>query len=64
MELTVSTLQWGRDHLIAEITTVQGAPRPFRTLQWGRDHLIAEMTWRAFSGFRARLTSFNGAAII
>jgi len=36
-------LQWGRDHLIAEILIDYGDTSLLLTLQWGRDHLIAEM---------------------
>ncbi len=37
-------LQWGRDHVIAEIVG-RGLPLPLHLLrlQWGRDHVIAEM---------------------
>ena len=36
------SLQWGRDHVIAESPAWCGAIAPTRALQWGRDHVIAE----------------------
>jgi len=37
-------LQWGRDHLIAEIGRPSGCSAlSTGKLQWGRDHLIAEI---------------------
>jgi len=36
-------LQWGRDHLIAEMGVLARDFLEGRRLQWGRDHLIAEI---------------------
>jgi len=56
-------LQWGRDHLIAEIHSRLRKPAPCSVLQWGRDHLIAEITPGPVTGTGCTC-SFNGAAII
>ena len=42
----VEVLQWGRDHLIAEIGCYPVSVWREWLLQWGRDHLIAEMSPR------------------
>jgi len=56
-------LQWGRDHLIAEMKRDSEVYAARIKLQWGRDHLIAEI-WPA-SSMRFMLSQcFNGAAII
>ena len=36
-------LQWGRDHVIAELKTSGGSSAAISRLQWGRDHVIAEL---------------------
>jgi len=41
---TATGLQWGRDHLIAEMEKPQAKKTPQGELQWGRDHLIAEIS--------------------
>jgi len=42
------SLQWGRDHLIAEIVALRVKEDGTITLQWGRDHLIAEIHIEVF----------------
>ena len=54
-------LQWGRDHVIAELMARSRIERITRKLQWGRDHVIAEFK-REMQRKRA-LKGFNGAAI-
>ena len=39
-------LQWGRDHVIAEINDNGVTIPSIWSLQWGRDHVIAEMPYR------------------
>src|SRR5436853_325787 len=36
-------LQWGRDHVIAEMFSTTMVVLTLRMLQWGRDHVIAEI---------------------
>jgi len=49
-------LQWGRDHLIAEMIRLDVVAGGQRWLQWGRDHLIAEIRrCRSLHGATARL---------
>jgi len=54
-------LQWGRDHVIAEIRRDAWKLEHKSMLQWGRDHVIAEIT-RLFLILHP-LSGFNGAAI-
>ena len=54
-------LQWGRDHVIAELGAMMAAAAVAVPLQWGRDHVIAELpTWGLSPCASGR---FNGAAI-
>ena len=54
-------LQWGRDHVIAELMELMTRLGVPKMLQWGRDHVIAELgTASVLSGDTGR---FNGAAI-
>ena len=46
-----SWLQWGRDQLIAELSTVRLGKDGNWWLQWGRDQLIAELI-QSFAVFR------------
>ena len=39
----LTTLQWGRDQLIAELLLYSGLRISDVALQWGRDQLIAEL---------------------
>ena len=41
------SLQWGRDHVIAETRLYPTSQLVLPSLQWGRDHVIAE-TGKAF----------------
>src|SRR5581483_8734773 len=41
--MRTSTLQWGRDRLIAEIRSQGQYGQGHAALQWGRDRLIAEI---------------------
>ncbi len=41
---SLNPLQWGRDHVIAEILFFILLHRFRKELQWGRDHVIAEIT--------------------
>ena len=57
----VFKLQWGRDHVIAEIWLAYRALYAAPKLQWGRDHVIAEIpNVERLSG---DVGGFNGAAI-
>ena len=55
-------LQWGRDHVIAELWRVYRPLGGIYPLQWGRDHVIAEFCSQATDTSSAG-SSFNGAAI-
>ena len=56
-------LQWGRDHVIAELKhPIPPVVQAHFLLQWGRDHVIAELT--IFMAVRRGFGSFNGAAIM
>ncbi len=57
-----TSLQWGRDQLIAEIHYDAPTQQYVGTLQWGRDQLIAEIT-NMYNDVPNGITSFNGAAI-
>src|SRR5579883_3057358 len=45
-----SALQWGRDQLIAEMSSCRKSAGLFCLLQWGRDQLIAEMLTPPLAG--------------
>src|SRR6266576_1813044 len=55
-------LQWGRDQMIAEMSTQSSGTGASLLLQWGRDQMIAEITSQGTSAGKHR-GSFNGAAI-
>src|SRR5581483_4680805 len=44
------SLQWGRDHLVAETHCRPAAGTVVGSLQWGRDHLVAETAYRVCPG--------------
>ena len=61
--LRLGPLQWGRDHVIAELIRVCRRAALGDQLQWGRDHVIAEFNlaksildaaWAASMGPRSR----------
>ena len=54
-------LQWGRDHVIAELGGHTRCLSSSLRLQWGRDHVIAELRPPAAPPRPAGC--FNGAAI-
>ena len=45
-------LQWGRDQLIAELSSIPSSADGLCELQWGRDQLIAEL----LAGWTLRFT--------
>ena len=55
-------LQWGRDQLIAELSSIPSSADGLCELQWGRDQLIAEFPFAGRPCF-VLLHASNGAAI-
>ena len=59
--MPAAPLQWGRDHVIAELNSRRAFATAPRWLQWGRDHVIAEFKTRELG--HPGQGGFNGAAI-
>ena len=56
-------LQWGRNFIVAEITTCMTKAYCHSQLQWGRNFIVAEMMVRVVSNMLMAI-SFNGAATL
>ena len=61
--LTASSLQWGRNFIVAEISDKAKDNIRWHTLQWGRNFIVAEM-YHTYAAYHEDRSRFNGAATL
>ena len=54
-----SSLQWGHDKIVMEVTIYGSIRNPANSLQWGHDKIVMEVS--VIDGYSVFLVRFNGA---